>query len=301
MNSIPSTVSEFTLVKDDLDLAAALDMYQRYGIVVIRGLMSAHVAPILQDIEQLRQQAVSLLPQAIRSDTHTNAWLTPDGSLFNEDPRQPGNRVINSLRVNALTSGSFTNALLDSQLLDIVEQMLGHNIELWKWGQCVYKQPHTGVPKSLHQDGYYFEHRHQSPIAVLTYAINVDQTNGPLFVVPGSHQLGLVEHADDRWAGFALTDPSWWERAVAIEGEAGDAILFHANTIHGSPENRSDRPRPVFIQRYRRADDFCMIDVGNVADRRAAERAPHTKKVDSDWGLMVRGIRRYTPQDHADR
>ena len=116
---------------------------------------------------------------------------TPDGSLFNEDPRQPGNRVINSLRVNALTSGSFTNALLDSQLLDVVEQMLGHNIELWKWGQCVYKQPHTGVPKSLHQDGYYFEHRHQSPIAVLTYAINVDQTNGPLFVIPGSHQLGI--------------------------------------------------------------------------------------------------------------
>jgi len=289
---------QFTFDNENLDFPAVVETYQRYGAVVIRGLMRSHVAPILSHIEQLRQQAVSLLSQAMRSDTHRNAWITPDGSLFNEDPGQPGKRVINSLRVNALTSGAFTSALLDPRLLDVVEQLLGQDIELWKWGQCVYKQPHTGVPKSLHQDGYYFEHRYQSPIAVLTYAVDVGQLNGPLFVVPGSHQQGLIEHVDDRWAGFALSDDKWWERAVAIEGKAGDTILFHANTIHGSPDNQSDQPRPVFIQRYRRADDFCVIDVGNVADRRAAEQSPLSCKTDDDWGLMVRGIRRYSGQTH---
>ena len=109
------------------------------------------------------------------------------------------------------------------------------------------------------------------------------------------NELGLVRHEDDRWAGFALNDPVWWERAVPIEGRAGDAVIFHTCTIHGSPDNRSDRPRPVFIQRYRRADDFCVIDVANVADRERAEQAPITAKTEDDWGLMVRGIRRYQP------
>jgi len=289
----PIHVERLELSADGMNISTAGEIYREYGAVVIRGLMRPHVAPILREIEFLLQQAISLLPEAVASDKHANAWTTPDGTLFNEDPRQPGKKVINSLRVNAQTSGAFTHALLDTRLLDIIEAILGPDIELWKWGQCVYKQPQTGVPKSLHQDGYYFEHKYQTPLAVLTYAIDVDQTNGPLFVIPGSHKQGLIEHVDDRWAGFALSDPQWWERAVAIEGRAGDAILFHTNTVHGSPENRSDRPRPVFIQRYRRADDFCVIDVGNVEARRAAEQHPRTQKGDDDWGLMVRGIRRH--------
>ena len=156
------------------------------------------------------------------------------------------------------------------------------------------------MPKSLHQDGYYFEHKLQSPTAVLSYAVDVDMGNAPLYVVPGSHELGLVRHEDDRWAGFALNDPVWWERAVPIEGRAGDAVIFHTCTIHGSPDNRSDRPRPVFIKRYRRADDFCVIDVANVADRQRAEQAPVTAKTEDDWGLMVRGIRRYQPAEGID-
>jgi phytanoyl-CoA hydroxylase len=148
------------------------------------------------------------------------------------------------------------------------------------------------VPKSLHQDEYYFEHQHHSTVGVLSYATDVDMDNSPLYVVPGSHKLGTIEHIDDQWAGFALPDESWWDKAVPVTGKAGDAILFHGLTVHGSPANRSDRPRPVFIQRYRRADDFCTIDVGNSQDRRQAERSPATHKSPDDWGLMVRGLRR---------
>jgi phytanoyl-CoA hydroxylase len=179
-------------------------------------------------------------------------------------------------------------------LLDLVEAIIGPNVELWKWGQCVYKQPQTGVPKSLHQDEYYFQHRYHSTVGVLTYAIDTDLTNGALQIVPGSHNLGVLEHYDDQHAGFAL-DASWWQQALPIPGKAGDSILFHGLTIHGSEENRSDRPRPVFIQRYRRTNDFCTINVGTMAERREAERNPRTTKSDDDWGLIVRGVRLYGP------
>ena len=114
---------------------------------------------------------------------------TPDGTLFNADPNDPGSMVVNTLRLNAMISGAFLRSLVNPELLELLAALLGPDIELWKWGQCVYKQPRTGVPKSLHQDGYYFEHKLQSPTAVLSYAVDVDMGNAPLYVVPGSHEL----------------------------------------------------------------------------------------------------------------
>lgn len=288
-----TTVDDFDFTAGRVDVAAMTAAYRRHGAVVIRGLSSEYVPALLHDMEAILEQSQALLPEAAVAAHHANAVMTPDGTLFNPDPGDPGRMVVNTLRLNAMISGAFLRSLVNPALLDLLSALLGPDVELWKWGQCIYKQPRTGVPKSLHQDGYYFEHRLQSPTAVLSYAVDVDLGNAPLFVVPGSHRLGLIRHQDDRWAGFALDDPVWWERAVPVEGRAGDAVIFHTCTIHGSPDNRSDRPRPVFIQRYRRADDFCVIDVANVADRQRAERAPITEKTEEDWGLMVRGIRRY--------
>ena len=295
----PSTTSveDFDFTAGQMDADAMTAAYRRHGAVVVRGLSNDYVADLLQDMEAILEQSQALLPEAATAKHHANAVTTPDGTLFNADPSDPGRMVVNTLRLNAMISGAFMRSLVNPDLLELLAALIGPDIELWKWGQCVYKQPRTGVPKSLHQDGYYFEHKLQSPTAVLSYAVDVDMGNAPLYVVPGSHELGLIRHEDDRWAGFALNDPVWWERAVPIEGRAGDAVIFHTCAIHGSPDNRSDRPRPVFIQRYRRADDFCVIDVANVADRQRAEQAPVAAKTEDDWGLMVRGIRRYQPAE----
>ena len=48
---------------------------------------------------------------------------------------------------------------MNQKLLDVIEALIGPDIELWKWGQCVYKLPESGVPKSMHQDEYYFQHK----------------------------------------------------------------------------------------------------------------------------------------------
>jgi len=286
-------VSELEVRHDDLDPQKVAEIYREHGAVVLRGLSRQYVQPILRDIEEILAQSLVLLPQATKMSKHKASWTTPDGTSFNEDPNQPGKMVVNSLKLNAQVSAAFLQSLLNPRLLDVVEAILGPDVELWKWGQCIYRQPDNGVPKSLHQDECYFEHQQHSSTAVLSYAVDVDMVNAPLYVVPGSHKLGVLDHIDDEWSGFALEDSSWWDRAVPITGQAGDAILFHGLTVHGSPANRSDRPRPVFIQRYRRADDFCVIDVGNVAARREAEQCRVTSKAADDWGLMVRGLRRY--------
>lgn len=82
-------------------------------------------------------------------------------------------------------------------------------------------------------------------------------------------------------------------KKIAIEGQAGDSIFFSVKTIHGSKENHSDKARPVFIHRYRRADDYVVVGATTTANRSEAEKkAPDVKKR-SQLGFMVSGVRRY--------
>ena len=57
----------------------------------------------------------------------------------------------------------------------------------------------------------------------------------------------------------------------------------------------SDKPRPIFINRYRRTDDFVIIGGTTTANRAEAEKraaaAEEAKKSNSDRGLMLRGFR----------
>ncbi len=289
-------VEDLEWPNEDVDFRKAKAIYEECGALVLRGVAREYVGRILKDMERVLEEAQSLLPEARPHAIHRNAWVTPDGTMFNEDPDRPGEKVVNSLRFNGLVSGAFTVSLMNPRLLDVVEALIGPDLELWKWGQCIYKHPESGVPKSMHQDEYYFQHKYNTTVGVLTYAIDTDEANGALQVVPGSHKLGPVEHIDDAFAGFCLDD-SWFDRAVLVPGKAGDAILFSGLTVHGSLANRSSRPRPVFIQRYRAAYDFCVMDVGNTEERRKAEANPRVEKAADDMGLMVRGLRRSAPPE----
>jgi ectoine hydroxylase-related dioxygenase (phytanoyl-CoA dioxygenase family) len=76
-------------------------------------------------------------------------------------------------------------------------------------------------------------------------------------------------------------------------GQAGDSIFFHVRTIHGSQENHSDRPRPVFINRYRRVDDYVIVSATTAENRADAEKRAAEARKGGQRGLMVRGFRPY--------
>ncbi|MYF16598.1 MAG: phytanoyl-CoA dioxygenase family protein, partial [Gemmatimonadetes bacterium] len=76
-----------------------------------------------------------------------------------------------------------------------------------------------------------------------------------------------------------------------IPGQPGDAIFFHVKTVHGSKQNHSDKPRPVFIHRYRRADDYVVIRGTTTKNRAESSKRPVEEKKEN--GFMVRGFRPY--------
>ena len=90
-----------------------------------------------------------------------------------------------------------------------------------------------------------------------------DAANGALQVFPGSHKrgyLGLSDEGETIMKGrtdadeliAAGLDPA---DAVSCELEPGDLLIWTLYTVHGSPQNRSDRGRCLMLNSYVRAAD----------------------------------------------
>jgi ectoine hydroxylase-related dioxygenase (phytanoyl-CoA dioxygenase family) len=285
------TVQDIELDADGLDVARAAAIYNEHGCLVVRGLMKHYIAAISRDIEAAASQAISLLDQAKQIP---EGWTTPDGTLFLPAPANYSrDKQIMVLAVNYYNSAAFFQSAYHSAALDIVEAILGPDIELFINGQCLYKEPVGGYPKHLHQDSAYFEHKYEGPVGILNYVVDTDLQNGALHVVPGTHRMGQLKHIDT-FSHLGLDEHEWpWERALPITGSAGDSIFFNVKTVHGSKENFSDKPRPVFINRYRRADDYVTIGASTVENRAEAEKRAAMASKENQKGLMVRGFRRY--------
>ena len=283
----------------DLNIAQAAAIYRQHGCLVVRGLMKPYIADMARDIAATVQQSIALLDKAER---RPEGWVSPNGSLFIPAPEgYQRDKQIMTVGINYLTSAAFLRAAMDATALDIIEAILGPNIELFGNGQSLVKEPVGGHPKHLHQDSAYFEHRYEGPVGILSYVVDTDLVNGALHVVPGSHKQGQLRHVDT-FSHLGLDENEWpWETALPIVGQAGDSIFFNVKTIHGSKQNHSDTPRPVFINRYRRPDDYAVIRATTTANRaQAGQRAQQARRTDELQGLMVRGFRPYEDANGAE-
>ena len=285
------SVKDIEVCAESLDVKKAAAIYKEHGCLVVRGLMKPYLEAINRDIENAARESIALLDQAKKIP---EGWVTPNGTLFLPAPANfDRDKQIMVLAVSYYSSAAFLQAAFDPRAVDLAEAILGPNVELFMNGQCLYKEPVGGHPKELHQDSAYFEHRFEGPCANLNYCVDTDLVNGALYVVPGSHRMGTLNHIDT-FSHLGLDPHDWpWERALPIIGKAGDSIFFHVKTIHGSQQNHSKLPRPVFINRYRAADDYVVIGATSKENREdAAKRIAEAKK-ENQMGLLVRGFRSF--------
>ena len=284
-------VEDIECFADDLDIATAAGIYKQYGCLVVRGLMTRYISDMRREIDICIEESLNLVDQAKEI---TEGYTTPNGTLWLPAPENFDRKIqMMVLPLSYTSSSTFLRTALDEATLDLAEAVLGPNVELFHGGQSLVKEAVGGHPKHLHQDAAYFEHRYEGPFGQLTYAIDTDLNNGCLHVVPGSFKLGVLEH-EDTFSHLGLNGDEWpWERSVPIEGKAGDSIFFHVKCIHGSKPNWSDELRPVFINRYRNADDYVTISGTTAANRAENEKNAANAKKENQKGIMVRGYRAF--------
>ncbi len=141
------------------------------------------------------------------------------------------------------------------ELLDPVRALIGDDVILWGSGLfCKSAEGGRGTP--WHQDGQYWPIRPLETVTAWIAVDRIDQGNGCLRVIPGSHRdRTLLEHGQndspelilnqelsaDLWAG---TDP------FDIVLEPGEFSLHDVYMIHGANPNTSGRRRAALAFRY---------------------------------------------------
>ncbi|UVI33069.1 phytanoyl-CoA dioxygenase family protein [Paenibacillus spongiae] len=138
-------------------------------------------------------------------------------------------------------------------ILDYVEGILGP--EFFMWGtQFFGKAPHSKDTVAWHQDAYYWPLKPHNTVTVWLAFTDVDEANGAMQVIPGTHRAGLIKHrriATDSILTLELEEGAFdASQAKSLCLQAGQLSLHDDNIVHGSPANVSDRWRIGMTIRY---------------------------------------------------
>jgi ectoine hydroxylase-related dioxygenase (phytanoyl-CoA dioxygenase family) len=178
---------------------------------------------------------------------HTNESNQPDTILFH---------ALGAWRLRA----GFHDILWHPAFTVAASQLLGGAVRFWH-DQLFCKPARHGGVVAWHQDYSYWTRTR--PMAHLTCWIGLDEStidNGCVHYVPGSHRwdlLPITGLAGNMDAIKGVLSPAQWEQfthPVAIELKAGECSFHHPLMVHGSFENRTDRPRRATVINAIRSD-----------------------------------------------
>ena len=148
---------------------------------------------------------------------------------------------------------AFHDVLWNPRFLMAAHQLLGNKpVRFWH-DQLFSKPPKKGGVVAWHQDYSYWTRT--VPLAHITCWCGLDDStaeNGCLQYVPGSHRWGLLDKPELAGDLMGIKDyltPKQQEQfhPIPVETKAGEAIFHHPLALHGSGENKSEKPRRAFV------------------------------------------------------
>lgn len=141
-------------------------------------------------------------------------------------------------------------------IIDVVEPLIGPDILCWS-SDFFVKPAHDPGYISLHQDSTYAGLEPADQIVNVWLAFTPSTpASGCLQVVPGSHDMGQVNHTNTHdennmlfYGQTAQLDENHIH-IIDLALDPGEASLHHMGAVHGSQPNTSDQPRIGFVLRY---------------------------------------------------
>ena len=110
-----------------------------------------------------------------------------------------------------------------------------------------------------HQDIQFFPHTNYNVFTIGCYLEDTDMDNGPLSVLPKSHEGKLYNQYDasGNWVGGLNQEDVGsidLSKVQYLMGNAGSITIHNCRTLHSSPPSRSQSPRPLLLNCYSSAD-----------------------------------------------
>ena len=212
--------------------------YDRDGFAIVRGFLPA------DELDDLRGN----LDRYVREVLPT----LPDSAAFYDDRQRPETLK----QVQHMRSDPYFDAYgRRPRWVELAERLAGERV-VDQGPEWFNKPPGTDHPTPPHQDNYYFCLRPNISFSLWLALDPVDEENGCLRYVEGSHLEGIRPHNATSVLGFSQGISDYGEQDIARERkiclEPGDLVAHHCETIHRADANRStDRHRRGFVMVYR--------------------------------------------------
>ena len=234
--------------------------FERDGYVIVRNFLPA------EEFEELTEN----LDRYIREVVPT----LDDAYAFYHDRGRP--ETLKQLQ-NMAVDPYFQAYRKHPRWVGLAEALLGEKVNADE-SEWFNKPPGVEHPTPPHQDNYYFCLKPASVLTIWLAVDSVDEENGCLRYVTGSHLRGVRPHSSNKVLGFSQGITDYGDEDVAREAKIllnpGDAVVHHGNTIHRAEPNRSEaRNRRAFAMVIR--GESCRRDEEAFARYRDAVRAQH--------------------------
>ena len=226
-------------------------VYLEKGFVSLPGFFDAH--EITTCVENIREFIEGLVPRL------------PRDHVFYEDREKLSTlKQIQQMQDHC----SWCNRFMNDKPKTLAEELMGKGA-VAKNMQYFNKPPLAGRPTPPHQDGYYFKLYPPEALTMWLALDEVNEENGCIRYVSGSHRDGLRPHGPTGTLGFSqgVTDfgrPEDLSREEVIHAAPGDLLVHDSMTIHRAEGNTSS-------SRNRRALGFIFYSEDALEDDRAKE------------------------------
>ena len=185
------------------------------------------------------------------------------------------------------------------RLADPLSQLMNDRVMFYHH-KMMLKEPRVGGAWEWHQDyGYWYGDGFLFPdmISCMIPVDRASKANGCLQVLKGSHKLGRIGHG--RVGGQTGADPNRLPPAldrlelVYCEMEPGTGLIFHANLLHRSDQNKSEHSRWSLI--------CCYTTEHNPSVHASEREFVNCKRVEprDDGDIMTVGQRQWERMEQA--
>ena len=184
--------------------------------------------------------------------------VTESNTLFDVAPKHSKDRpVVRRIKRPDEQHEAYWN-FTTGLMADLAQDLAGPNVT-FHHSKLNFKWFDESDEVDWHQDIPFFPHTNYNVFTIGCYLEDTDMTNGPVAVLPGSHNTLVYNHydKDGNWLGAINQDDIKeidTSKVKYLTGTAGSVTIHNARTIHSSPASKSSKPRPILLNCYSSAD-----------------------------------------------
>ncbi len=228
-----------------------LETYKTTGFIVVEDLIPKNL------LNRIRNVVSEITQSAKGLEVHSEVFDFEDSHTSTE-PR------IRRIKMPHKIDKIFLEVLRQPQMEAILTKILGPNVRL-HGSKLNIKAPKYGAPVEWHQDWAFYPHTNDDILAIGVMLDDVDEDNGPMLAVPGTHKSEKIwdHHLDGYFCGAINPEGSQdlsFASAVACTGKAGSCSFHHVRLVHGSAQNLSNKPRHLLLYECAAADSWPLVN-----------------------------------------